>query len=106
MINLDDLDGVVVSHFGDRIIPAKHFGKCPLGELTKEGFGTSQWSLSAGGAPLRDNQWTISIFNNLEGESYTQDRWVMPDVFRILFEMFEESGDKKRLNAILRALDL
>ena len=106
MRNLDDIDGGVVSPLGDRIIPAKHFGKCPLEELTAAGFGSSQWSVSRGGSPLRDDQWTISIFNNLESESLKMDRWVLPNAIGILFAMFERQGDEQRLRKILAALDL
>jgi hypothetical protein len=105
-----DFDGVVLNDHGDRIIPAKHFGLCPFHELTIESFGSSLWSLSRGGRPVPDGVWTITIFHRDEhGRTLpilTQDKWMMPDCFSMLFDHFEKYGDSQRVQAIRNALKL
>ena len=107
---ISQLDGVVFNDQGDRIIPAKYFGYCPFDELTSEGFGTSTWSLSRGGRPVPDNIWTITIFHRDEnGQTLpmlTQDKWMMPKCFSLLFDHFEKQGDSERVHSIRNALGL
>lgn len=105
-----DLDGVVINDYGDRIIPVKHFGLCPFPELTTEGFSTSVWSLSRGGMPVPSGVWTITIFHRDETGKMlprlSQDRWMMPDFFSMLFDHFEKLGDSQRVQVIRSALGL
>lgn len=105
-----DLDGVVLSDRGDRIIPAKHFGLCPFHELTFDSFGSTLWSLARGGMPVPDSVWTITIFHRDENGNLlpllTQDRWMLPECFSILFDHFEKYGDSQRVKAIRNALKL
>lgn len=105
-----DLDGVVLNDHGDRIIPAKHFGLCPFHELTVESFGSTLWSLSRGGRPVPDGVWTITIFHRDENGQVlpmlTQDKWMMPVCFSILFDHLEKYGDSQRVQAIRKALKL
>ena len=105
-----NLDGVVLNDHGDRIIPAKHFGFCPFHELTIESFGSTLWSLSRGGHPVPDGIWTITIFHRDENGKtlpmLTQDRWMMPECFSMLFDHFEKYGDSQRVQEIRKALKL
>ena len=107
-MNPKELSGAVVSPLGDLIIPVEHFGLCPVSDLTRDGFCTSQWTLSRGGKPVPDRTWTLDIFQQDEnGETTIKlDRWIMPEAFAVLFDHFEKSADSERIRKIKNALGL
>lgn len=74
------LDGVFISAHGDVIIPVKHFSKFPWEKLNMGDSNVS--SLSAGGHPLRDYEWTLNFWlTNSEGKFHPmvrQYRWCLP----------------------------
>lgn len=104
------LPGVVTSPLGDLIVPVEHFGKCPFDTLKREEFGRNQWSLSRGGSPVPDRVWTIDIFQtDADGEvepGLHYERWVMPEIFTMLFDNFEGIGRDGQLRKIKDALGL
>jgi hypothetical protein len=104
-VDIDKLDGVVVSPLGDRIIPSKHFSLCPLSKLREDEFGRNQWSISRGGSPLNDWEWTISIFQNPKENIY-QDRWVVPSIIGFLFCHFEKCGEENQKRKICSAIGI
>jgi len=104
-----ELSGVITLDNGDRIIPAEHLGKCPFHELSRESFGSSLWSIARGGRPVPDGTWTICIFQRDEQgvvSSLSQDRWILPDCFSLLFDHFERCGDQNRIREVCRALGI
>jgi hypothetical protein len=104
--NIMSLDGIIISSFGDVIIPEKHFGLFPWNELNIRDSNTS--TLSAGGYPLKDYQWTICFWlKNENGDTHPclyQYRWCIPAQLLDLMNWckdFERNDLQNKLKSLL-----
>ncbi len=97
--------GTMTSAGDDRIVPAEHFAQCPLEGLDGDGFGSGEWSICRGGAPVPDDRWCIT-FGPFSSDDLRQVKWILPEVFGLLFARFKGNGRIEKLAEVRRALEI
>lgn len=82
----------------DIIIPEKYFGRLDF-EYLSDKNQRELWSLSSGGLPLRDFEWTIDVFHHrvVDGKpvvhrDLSASRWVIPKVILEVMGLRHDAG--------------